>query len=258
MKITTLIAAAATAIALGTGAASAETVKVGVAAEPYPPFTSPDSQGNWSGWEVDLMNAICGEAKLDCVITPVAWDGIIPALTSGQIDMIMSSMSITAKRAKVVDFSDKYYVTPAAIAVAKDADFGMSPEDLEGKVIGVQVATTNAAYAKKFFSKGSTVKEYQTQDQVNQDLSAGRIDADIADQFTLDAFVKSEDGMACCKVLGALPYDEETLGSGIGAAFRQEDDALREKFNAGLAAVRASGAYDKITAKYFDFDIYGG
>ncbi|MFC2968853.1 transporter substrate-binding domain-containing protein [Acidimangrovimonas pyrenivorans] len=257
MKLKSVILAGIAALGLA-GTVSAAPVKVGVAAEPYPPFTSPDASGKWSGWEVDLMNAICTDQKLDCVITPVAWDGIIPALTSGQIDMIMSSMSITAKRAKVVDFSDKYYVTPAAIAVAKDATFGMTPEDLTGKVIGVQVSTTNEAYAQKFFGKTSTIKQYQTQDQVNQDLAAGRIDADVADQFTLDAFVTSKDGKACCKMLGALPYDNETLGTGIGAAFRKSDTALREKFNKGLADVRASGDYDKITKKYFSFDIYGG
>ncbi|MDE3078741.1 MAG: transporter substrate-binding domain-containing protein [Paracoccaceae bacterium] len=253
-----LLALAAIAAASLANVASAAAIKVGVAAEPYPPFTVPDSAGHWSGWEVDLMNAICKDQKLDCVITPVAWDGIIPALNAGQIDMIMSSMSITAKREKVVAFSNKYYVTPAAIAVAKDSKLGMTPKDLAGKVIGVQVATTNEAYAKKFFGKTSTLKEYQTQDQVNQDLAAGRIDADVADQFTLADFINSKDGKACCKMLGALPYDAETLGTGIGAAFRKSDTKLREEFNKGLADIRKSGEYDKITKKYFNFDIYGG
>ncbi|MEI6098118.1 MAG: transporter substrate-binding domain-containing protein, partial [Alphaproteobacteria bacterium] len=94
------------------GAALSEPVKIGVAAEPYPPFTSPDAAGNWVGWEIDFMNAICKQAAIECVVTPTAWDGIIPALTAGQIDVIMSSMSITAERAQTIDFSDKYYNTP--------------------------------------------------------------------------------------------------------------------------------------------------
>jgi polar amino acid transport system substrate-binding protein len=100
-------------------AASAETVRVGVAAEPYPPFTEPDASGNWTGWEIEFMNAVCAEAKLDCVVTPVAWDGIIPALTSNKIDAIVGSMSITEERMKTIDFSDKYYNTPSVIATAK-------------------------------------------------------------------------------------------------------------------------------------------
>ena len=83
-------------IVFSSGMASAQTVRVGIAAEPYPPFTTPDASGNWSGWEIEIMEAICEEAKLDCVVTPTAWDGIIPALMSKKIDMIIGSMSITA------------------------------------------------------------------------------------------------------------------------------------------------------------------
>ena len=90
-----------------------------MAAEPYPPFTSPDASGKWVGWEVEIIDAVCAEAKFECEITPVAWDGIIPALTTKKIDLIMSSMSITEERKKTIDFTDKYYNTPTAIIGAK-------------------------------------------------------------------------------------------------------------------------------------------
>lgn len=254
-----ILALAATAAIAVAGTASAEkTVKVGVAAEPYPPFSTLDSSGHWQGWEIDLMNAICKDQKLKCEIKSVAWDGIIPALTSGQIDVIMSSMSITAKRAKVIDFSDKYYETPAAVAAPKGAKFKATPESMKGLTIGVEVGSTNQAYAKKFFSKTATLKTYQTQDQANQDLAAGRIDATIADEMALDGFLATDQGKSCCEMVGALPYDNETLGSGIGAGFRKSDTALRKKFNKGIADVRKNGEYQAITKKYFNFDIYGG
>lgn len=252
------VVALAALAAIGFGStAMAEKVTVGVAAEPFAPFYSPDAAGNWSGWEIELMHAVCADQQLECVITPVAWDGIIPALTAGQIDMILASMSITAEREKVIDFSDKYYVTPAAMAVAKEASFAPTADGLSGKVIGVQVTTTNEAYARKFFGSTATIKEYQNQDQVDQDLAAGRIDADISDQFALDTFLKSTTGAACCKSLGALPYDKETLGTGIGFGLRKSDTDLKAKINKGIADVRASGEYDKITKKYFNFNIYG-
>ena len=134
-----LVLAAVAALSLGT-TAMAEPLKIGVAAEPYPPFTSPDAAGNWVGWEVDFMVAICKQAELDCVITPTAWDGIIPALTSGQIDVIMSSMSITAERAKTIDFSDKYYNSPAMIMVAADSASTPDAAGLTGKIVGVKAA----------------------------------------------------------------------------------------------------------------------
>ena len=155
------------------GAGMAEPVKIGVAAEPYPPFTSPDAAGNWVGWEIDFMNAVCKQAALDCVVTPTAWDGIIPALNAGQIDVIMSSMSITPERAKTIDFSDKYYNTPTMIMVAKDSTITPDEAGLTGKIIGVQVSTTHDAYVQKHFAPvAAEVKTYQTQDEANQDLSA--------------------------------------------------------------------------------------
>jgi polar amino acid transport system substrate-binding protein len=239
------------------GVAKADPIKIGVAAEPYPPFTSPDASGKWVGWEIDFIDAVCAEEKLDCVITPVAWDGIIPALTTKKIDVIASSMSITDERKKTIDFSDKYYNTPTAIIGPKDQKFGAEPADLKGKIIGVQVSTIHAVYAKKHFTEAAEIKEYQTQDEADQDLAAGRVDAVQADSIALDAFLKSDQGKACCDLKGMVAPDLEVLGPGVGAGVRKEDTELKDKINAGIKAIRANGKYAEITKKYFDFDVYG-
>ena len=124
-------------------------------------------------------------------------------------------------------------------------------------MIGVQVSTVHAAYAKKHFTEAAEIKEYQTQDEANQDLAAGRIDATQADSIALDAFLKSDQGKACCDLKGMVAEDVEVLGPGIGAGVRKEDTELKDKINAAIKAVRANGKYDEITKKYFDFDIYG-
>src|SRR5688500_18473754 len=103
----------------------AEPLKVGFGAEPYPPFTEANASGEWVGFEIDLANALCEEMQVECVPTPIAWDGIIPALTSGQIDMILGSMSITEERKKTVNFSDRYYYTGADFVAAKGS--GIDP-----------------------------------------------------------------------------------------------------------------------------------
>ncbi|WP_421914881.1 transporter substrate-binding domain-containing protein [Mesorhizobium sp.] len=239
------------------GAAKADPIKIGVAAEPYPPFTSPDASGKWVGWEIDFIDAVCAEEKLDCVITPVAWDGIIPALTTKKIDVIASSMSITDERKKTIDFSDKYYNTPTAIIGPKDKKFGATPDDLKGKVIGVQVSTIHAVYAKKHFTGAAEIKEYQTQDEADNDLAAGRLDAVQADSIALDAFLQSDQGKACCDLKGMVAPDLEVLGPGVGAGVRKEDTDLKNKINAGIKAIRANGKYAEITKKYFNFDVYG-
>jgi polar amino acid transport system substrate-binding protein len=238
---------------------AAQEVKVGIAAEPYPPFASPDASGNWVGWEIEIINAVCAAAELQCVITPVAWDGIIPSLTSGQIDAIMASMSITAERMETIDFSDKYYNTPTVIATAKGSGIAPTAEGLAGKIIGVQVATIHEAYVNKHFAgSAAEVKVYQTQDEANQDLAAGRIDATQADSIALDAFIASETGAACCEIVGAVADDPEVLGLGVGVGLRKGEEELKAKFNAGIAKIREDGTYDKITAGYFASSIYGG
>ena len=251
----------ATLVALTTGlmasSAFAEPVRVGVAAEPYPPFTSPDASGKWVGWEVEFMDAVCAEAKLECVLTPVAWDGIIPALTESKIDAIMSSMSITEERMKTIDFTNKYYNTPAAVAVTKGSGIAATPEGLKGKIVGVQVSTIHADYAAKYFAPtAAEVKIYQTQDEANQDLAAGRVDAVLADSLVMADFITSDAGAACCEVAGNVADDAAILGQGVGVGLRK-GDPMKDTFNAAIAAVRASGKYDEISKKYFAFDVYG-
>jgi polar amino acid transport system substrate-binding protein len=245
-------------LGLAATAAQAEQVKLGIAAEPYPPFTSPDASGNWQGWEIDFAKAVCEEAELDCVVTPVAWDGIIPALTSNKIDMIVGSMSITPERQQTIDFSDKYYNTPTIVIGAKDLEFEATPEGLSDKTLGVQVATIHQVYANKHFAPaGATIREYQTQDEANNDLAAGRLDAVQADSIALKAFLKTEAGQACCEEKGVVAADVEVLGPGVGIGLRKGDTELKEKLNAAIKEVRANGTYAEISKKYFDFDPWG-
>ncbi|WP_323778018.1 transporter substrate-binding domain-containing protein [Leisingera sp.] len=254
MKLKALLAAGVAAAALSAGASAAEQVKIGIAAEPYPPFASLDSSGNWTGWEVEVIGAVCAAAELDCAITPVAWDGIIPSLTGQQIDAIMASMSITEERLKTIDFSDAYYNTPAVIVADKSMDIAPTPESLAGKVVGIQASTIHQAYAQEYF-KDAELKVYQTQDEANQDLFAGRIDATQADSIAMADFVNSDTG-SCCEIKGAVADDPAILGRGVGAGVRKGDDALREALNKGIAAILADGTHEKITAKYFTTSIY--
>ncbi|MDP3895247.1 MAG: transporter substrate-binding domain-containing protein [Mesorhizobium sp.] len=249
--------AAAAILAASASLASAQTIKVGFSPEAYPPFWSADASGKWTGWEVEIIEAICGEAKLTCELTPIPWDGLIPALTTKKIDAIMNSMSITDERMKTIDFSDKYYNTPTAVIGPKGESFTADPAGLKGKIIGVQVSTTHSAYVKKHFTEAAEIKEYQTQDEANQDLAAGRIDATQADAIALDAFLKTEQGMACCDLKGNVAEDLEILGPGVGAGLRKEDTELKGKINAAIKAIRDNGKFAEITKNYFDFDVYG-
>ncbi|CUH87684.1 Histidine-binding periplasmic protein precursor [Phaeobacter sp. CECT 5382] len=254
MSMKAILAAGLTFASLTAGAVQAEQVKIGIAAEPYPPFASLDSSGKWVGWEVDVIGAVCAAANLDCVLTPVAWDGIIPSLTGQQIDAIMASMSITEERLKTIDFSDPYYNTPAVVVADKSMDIAATPEGLAGKIIGIQASTIHQAYAQEYF-KDSEIRVYQTQDEANQDLYAGRIDATQADSIAMADFVASDTG-ACCEIKGTVADDPEILGRGAGAGVRKGDDALREAINAGIAKILEDGTHAEITSRYFSASIY--
>ncbi len=255
-KSVLMIAAAATALLAN--AAVAAPLKIGIAAEAYPPFAAPDASGAFVGWEVDMINAVCAAGKMECEIVPVAWDGIIPSLTGGQIDAIMASMSITPERMETIDFSDKYYNTPTIVIGAKGVEMAPTAEGLAGKIIGVQASTIHEAYVQKYFAAtAAEVKVYQTQDEANQDLVAGRIDATQADSIALDAFLATDAGAACCESKGAVADDKEVLGLGVGVGLRKGEDDLKAQFNTAIAAVIADGTYETITAKYFASSIYG-
>src|SRR5215471_2114217 len=233
------------AIALASFVARADdTIKFGVAAEPYPPFSSKDASGKWVGFEIDLMNAVCAQMQAKCELVETAWDGIIPALQEKKIDVIWYSMSITDERMKKIDFTDKYYQTPAVMIGPKSEDVKIdfsNPDSLKGKVIGVQISTIHANFVQKYFGSAATIKTYDTQDNCNADLVAGRLDLVMADSIALADFLKSDQGKDF-EVKATAPKDP-IFGHGVGGGVRKDDTALREKLNAAIAAVRANGSY---------------
>jgi len=245
----------ATVFAVGLSTSASAEVKLGLDSSNYEPFYSRGADGKWSGWEIEIGDAICAAMKEECTWVPVAWDGIIPALTAKKIDAIFGSMSITDERKKTINFSDKYYNTPAALIAPKNLEI-KSAADLKGKNIGVQVSSTHENYVNAKLAEGNNVKIYQDFNEHNFDLVAGRVDAVVADSLALAPFLESADGN-CCEVKMIL-NDDAIFGIGVGAGIRKEDTELTNKINAAIAEIRANGTYDKISAKYFNFDIYGG
>lgn len=253
------LAISAAALALTMGAASAQDMmklKIGTEGA-YPPFNNLESDGSLVGFDIDIAKALCEEMKAECEFVTQDWDGIIPALQAGKFDAIIASMSITPERLEKVDFTNKYYNTPPAIAAPKDTDIaGVTKEDLAGKVIGVQGSTTHSNYSEATYTD-SEVKLYPTADEYKLDIENGRLDAVNDDIIVLKEWLDSEGG-ACCKIVGTITPDENIHGPGAGIAIRKGETELVEKFNAAIDAIRANGKYKEINDKYFDFDAYGG
>lgn len=254
--ITALAAAAVLAVAAGFSPASAQDkLRIGVEGA-YPPFSWKEADGTLKGFDIDIAWAVCEKMGRECELVEQDWDGIIPALLAKKYDAIVASMSITEERKKRVDFSKKYYDTPAYFVGPKGMDIEVMPGGLAGKVVGTQRGTTHQCFLEKIYPEAE-LRLYGTQEEVFLDLAAGRIDLSFSDSTQASEGFLSTDAGADFEFVGPVQHDPECHGEGVGIAVRKGDDDLREAFNAAIKAIREDGTYQEINARYFDFDIYG-
>ena len=235
----------------------AKPVRIGIEAA-YPPFAMKTPEGAITGFDYDIGNALCAEMQVKCVWIEQEFDGLIPALKVRKFDAVLSSLSITDERKKSVDFTGKYYHTPAKLAMKAGTEIKDPLVDLKGKKVGVQRASIYDRYATEVFAPaGVEVVRYSSQNEIYLDMVAGRVDGTLADAIPVDeGFLKTEQGKGFAFV-GPSFTDPAYFGEGAGIAVRKGDKALLDKLNAAILALRANGEYQKIQSKYFSFDIYG-
>jgi octopine/nopaline transport system substrate-binding protein len=238
----------------------------------YPPWNSKTSDGKLIGFEVDLANVLCGYMKKHtCTIVEQDWDGMIPALKAKKYDAIMAGMSITDERKKVITFSQGYadevasfavmsgsslegLKTPAAINLSKGSNSGTLKtlkKALDGKTIGVQTATIHQNFLESGDVGKVNVRTYKTQDEVNLDLAAGRIDAALAAAVAFTDYAKKSGKNV---VLVGPTFSGGAFGSGVGVGIRQEDTKLVKDFNKAINKARRSGKLSELATIWFGFD----
>jgi len=211
----------------------------------YPPFEMVDQSGEIVGFDVDVVNAICGVINCEPVFVTTAWDGIFPALANGEFDMVASGVSITAERDEIVDFSDPYLVVGQSITTRVE-DSALTQDDFtaEGSslTLGAQLGTTNAQLGEELVGS-DRMRLYDTFNAAVLALLNGDVDGVIIDDTTADAFVQQYSGDLVVEIRG-LTSDP------LGLVF-QEGDPLQDAFNEGLAAIQADGTMDALIAKWF-------
>lgn len=220
----------------------------------YPPFSKTEADGSLSGFDVDMANALCEEMKVTCKIVPQDWDGIIPSLLARKYDAIIAAMSITEERKKKVDFTGKYAQIPNKFIAKKGA--GLDFNKLDGVKIGVQRATTHDKYLTDNY-KNVEIVRYGSFDEAYLDLGNGRIAAVLGDASALEEGVINQAGGDAYEFVGPSLTDPKWFGEGMGIAVRKQDKELTAKLDAAIKALRADGTYQKIQAKYFNYDVYG-
>ena len=252
---TTVLALAAIGLLAGGASAGMKKVRIGTEGA-YPPFNSIDSSGKLIGFDIDIADALCKAAKFDCEFVIQDWDGMIPGLLAKKYDAIIASMSITEERKKKVDFTGKYYNTPAKFVAPKGMNYTITPDGLKGKSVGVQRATTHENFLRDNFP-GMEIRVYATQDEANADLASGRIDLGHADSVALmEGFINTDAGKGF-EFVGPDFNVPQWHGTGAGIAVRKGEDKLRMTLDQAIQDILADGTYKAINAKYFDFDVYG-
>jgi lysine-arginine-ornithine-binding protein len=242
---------------IGTSGNAQAVDKLRVAVEgAYPPFSWKEPDGTLKGFDIDIAAAVCAFIKRDCALVEQEWDGMIPGLLARKYDVIIASMSITEERKKKIDFTVKYYNTPAMLVARADSGLAATRAGLAGKRIGVQRATTHQCHADKAFADSEIVL-YQTQEEVFQDLASGRLDAQLSDSIQAQTgFLEQPQGQGYA-FLGTAINDKACFGEGAGFALRKQDKELTKLMSEAIVALRANGTYQRINDKYFKVDVYG-
>ncbi|MGL4315492.1 MAG: ABC transporter substrate-binding protein [Pseudomonas sp.] len=257
MKKIVLLGALALSVFGGLVQADEKPLRIGIEAA-YPPFAFKQPDGSITGFDYDIGNALCAEMKVKCQWIEQEFDGLIPALKVRKFDAVLSSMSITEERLKSVDFTGKYYHTPAKLAMKAGTVLNDPLVDLKGKKVGVQRASIYDRYATEVFAPaGVEVVRYSSQNEIFLDMTSGRLDATLADVVNIDdGFLKTDAGKGFALV-GPDYTEEKYFGNGAGIAVRKGDKALADKISAAILAIRANGKYKEVQDKYFQFNVYG-
>ncbi|EWY42720.1 ABC transporter substrate-binding protein [Skermanella stibiiresistens SB22] len=232
------------------GAAWGEALRIGTDAR-YPPFTYFTPEGRLTGFEVDLGNQICDNLGVACQWVDLPFSRLMPALREGRIDAIMSSLSITPERRRLVAFSTKYYSTPIRFVVARDAPVTIDAAGLAGRRIGAIIGTTHVDHLFHGFSHAMAPILFETQGEMIDALISGGLDLVLGDSLGLWHFLNTPRGAGFTWAGNPVYVDE-----GIGIAVRQEDTELVERIDRVIDKLLVNGTFLRINARYFPFNIY--
>ncbi|AQS60095.1 basic amino acid ABC transporter substrate-binding protein [Desulforamulus ferrireducens] len=207
----------------------------------FAPFEFADANGQYVGFDLDLIEAIAEEAGYELEFQSIAFDGLIAALQSGQIDCVASAMTITPERLQAVNFSDPYYKSGLIVAVRADNNEIKGMEDLKGKKIAVQSGTTGAIQAQKISDR---VTHFTGADQAFLELKNGAADAVVMDYPVTAYFIQQ--GNKDVKMVGEIMSAEE-----YGIAVPKNKQQILDDINAALQRLKENGKYEEIYKKWF-------
>jgi glutamine transport system substrate-binding protein len=242
-KIKAVLAGLALVLALPTSSAIAKDKELVVATDTaFIPFEF-KKEGKYTGFDIELWQAIAKQAGLKYHLQPMDFNGIIPGLQTRNIDAALAGITIRPDRKQVIDFSDPYYESGLAILVGEDNTTIKTAQDLKGKLVAVKIGTATVDYLKKNVPEAK-LKLFPNIDNAFLELATGRVDAVVHDTPNVQYYANTA-GKGKAKVVGSLQS-----GDFYGIAFPKGSE-LVPVVNKALKAVMANGEYDTLYQKWF-------
>ncbi|MDR2526940.1 MAG: basic amino acid ABC transporter substrate-binding protein [Rickettsiales bacterium] len=219
-----------------------QSIKVGTSAN-YAPFEFIDKNGKITGFEIDIITEILKNEEYDVVVEDMPFDGLIPAVISGSIDVGAAGLTMTEDKEKQVSLSKPFF-TPSLSIVVKSSDKSIKDmNDLVNKRIGAEIATNGAELAKTI--KGSKTHEFDSVNEAFAALLTNSIDAVISDADVNAYFFKitKEKKLKIIATSEAMePYIFITS---------LKNKKLINQINNGIEKIKKNGKYDEIRDKWF-------
>jgi polar amino acid transport system substrate-binding protein len=239
-----LLAVTAALVCAGNGRAAEAAKPLIVGMElAYPPFEMTDRNGKPAGVSVDLATDLAKSLGRPLVIQNMAFDGLIPALKTGKVDLAISSLTATAERAKSIDFSDPYVSTGLCLLLKKDSPAkGIDDLDRAGVKIAVKKGTTGHLYASRSL-KAAQILVLDKESAAVLEVVQGKADAFIYDQMSV--YQNWQRNQATTRAV-LEPFQVESWAVGI----RKGDDELRNQVNAFIGEYRKSGGFERLGDRY--------
>lgn len=188
-----------------------------------------------------MLTEVSKIAGFEIEIKNQSFDGLLPALQSGKIDLIVSGMTVTDERKKAVNFTDSYYTASQVIIVANNNEAVKGFEDLKGKNVGVQLGTTGDLEVSKMVDVTNT--KFNNGSEAILALKSNKVDAVVIDNEPAKNFVKNNDGL---KVVDAGAIKED-----YAMAISKDNQELLNSINAALKQLKENGKYDELMKKWF-------
>ncbi|WP_124728440.1 basic amino acid ABC transporter substrate-binding protein [Staphylospora marina] len=228
-----------------TGEGGKTVLKVGTDAQ-FPPFEKQEGNGEITGFDVEILNAVANAGGFEVQLQHVGWDPLFEGIDRGKLDAAISAITITEERKQKYDFTEPYFDAKQLILVPTNSTV-QSLKELNGKKIGVQSATTGEAVVQEAFGKTyQGLKGYDDIAGAINDLQVGRLDAVVVDNAVVNEYIKK---------LGSdkfkLVEDTSIAPEQYGIMVKKGNTKVLEMLNEGLKKIKEDGTYDKIYDKYF-------